>query len=188
MRRLALFILPGLFLAGCHSDSAVAIANSKPAVARRSVKTATDLDAAKIDRTPVATTVEEIAGIKAPKGELAGRTPGFETTTYRVEATVKSVELKKDGDYYLVLQGDKGGQTVVEVPDPKTCENSPLHDDIAAARKELEERYHPTKEVKEVNERATVTGVGFLGWGNKGKGATGKSGPRLMPGTGIDFG
>lgn len=176
-----------LTLCGCGDNSAVAKnAASGGSPARRSVKTGTDPDAAKINMSPVATTVEEIAAQKSPDN-LAGRQGPFETTTWKVSATIESVQLKKDGDYYLVVKGDKGGSTVVEVPDPKQCEGSPMHDQIAATRQALEDRYHPTDQPKEVNEKATITGVGFLGWGSKGKGATGKSGARLMPGTGVEF-
>jgi hypothetical protein len=177
-------------LVGCNRSatppSADALAKGG-SVARRSVKTAMDADASKITLSPEDTTVENIAAQKPPS-DLSGRTGPFETTTWRVKATIESVQLKKDGDYYMVLRGDKGGKTVVEVPDPKQCEGSPMHEQIAAARKQLEDKYHPTEQVKKVDERATVTGVGFLGWGSSSKGAKGSSGARLMPGTGFDFG
>lgn len=100
----------------------------------------------------------------------------------------------KDGDYYLVMKGAKGGQTVVEVPDPALCKGSPLESQIAGARKQIEAKYHPTKDVQKLDQPATVTGVGFLGWGKssngskKKKGGESRSGPRLMPGTGFTFG
>ncbi|CAN5477124.1 hypothetical protein BH11ARM1_BH11ARM1_14500 [soil metagenome] len=183
--------LASLFVVGCGSKGetapTAAKAPSPAALARRSVKSTLDTDASKIVKTPKVTTIEDMMATKAPEGDLAGRVAPFETTTWQVEATIKSVELKKDGDFYMVLEGDKGGQTVVEVPDPKTVVGSPFEADITTTRKELEEKYHPTPEVKELNEKATITGVGFLGWGKKGKAATGKSGPRLNPGTTVTF-
>ena len=163
---------------------------------RRSVKTSTDPDAAKIDKSAKDTTIEDIVAQKVP-GDLQGRSEPFETSTWRVKARLKSVQLMKDGDYYLVMKGEKGGQTVVEVPDPEQCKGSPLQGEIAEARKQIEEKYHPTKEVKKLDEPATVTGVGFLGWRGSAAKSTTKStakagesrtGPRLMPGTGFKFG
>jgi hypothetical protein len=186
-------LLVGLvFVAGCSSNSTetTSVATKPKAEAsRKTVKTASDPDAGSIVATPKDTTIEEILAQKVPEGDLTGRSGDFEKQTWRVKATLKSVELKKDGDYYLVMNGEKGGQTVVEVPDPKLCQDSRFKDEITATRKALEEKYHPTKTPQLINDPATVTGVGFLGWGKKAKkGAKGHSGPRLMPGTGIEFG
>jgi hypothetical protein len=191
-------------LAGCGASAPAPIAPAKLAAAvktggvatRRNVKTAIDPDASKIDLSPKDTTVEDIVAQKGPPdGKLEGRYPPFETQTWRVKATLASVRLMKDGDYYLVMKGNKGGETVVEVPDPKDCTNSPLEPQITAARKELEDRYHPTPTVQDIHDGATVTGVGFLGFGsaNKGagkgpkKGGKERSGPRLMPGLNFEF-
>lgn len=202
----------GLFLSciamvGCRSDDVSSSTPAKPQTptsvatagaktggnqARRSVKTSTDPDAARIDTTPKDTTIEDIVAESVP-ASLQKRAEPFETSTWRVKATLASVQLMKDGDYYLVLKGAKGGQTVVEVPDPAQCKGSPLEPQIAAARKQIEDKYHPTKEVQKLNDPATVTGVGFLGWGkstngSKKKGSESRTGPRLMPGTGFTFG
>ena len=181
-------------LAGCHgkpAPSAASLAANGGSATRRSVKTATDALASQINLDPQNTTIEDIMNQKAP-GDLGERTGPFEDSTWQVDATVESVQLKKDGDYYLVLKDGKGSETVVEVPDPKQCQGSPLQSQIAGARKAIEDKYHPTSDIKKVHDQATVTGVGFLGWGNSGKnskkkGAVGGSGPRLMPGTGIKF-
>jgi hypothetical protein len=185
----ALSVISIMALVGCGpkaDEPAPSSARPKPSPARLAVKTATDPDAAKIDLTPRHTTIEEIAATQGGD-QVSGRTGPFETSTWEVDATIKSVQLKKDGDYYMVLQGEKGGQTVIEVPDPATCKGSPLEADITSARREIEARYHPTADVKNVNDKATLKGVGFLGWGNKSTGAKGKAGARLMPGTGIKF-
>ena len=153
------------------------------------MKTGLDPEASTIVRDAKDTTIEDIVSQKPPAGKLEGRVAPFETSTWRVKATLASVKLMKDGDFYLVMKGAKGGETVVEVPDPKDCKGSPLEPEIAAARKALEERYHPTKDVKELHDEATVTGVGFLGFGPPKPGSTskGKTGARLMPGLGFEF-
>lgn len=186
-------VIASLWMVGCHSDTTVASTNEAPKAttpaqaARRSVKVTTDADAAKIDKSIKDITVEDLIKNKA-NGELASRQAPFETSVWRVKATVESIEQKKDGDYYMVLRGDKGGQTVVEVPDPSTVKGSPFEGEITATRKALEEQFHPTSEKKEVNQKATITGVGFLGFSSTPKkGSKGYSGARLLPGTGIDF-
>ena len=189
-------------LIGCTKDDAVAATNNpvlkvekpkadnpSPAMAaRRAVKGTTDADAAKIDKNVKDTTIEDLIKNKG-EGEYATRQAPFETSTWRVKATIESIELKKDGDFYMVMRGEKGGETVVEVPDPKTCKGSPFEADITKTRKELEDKFHPTKDKKTVNETASVTGVGFLGFSAnpKKKGSGGNVGSRLMPGTDIKF-
>lgn len=153
---------------------------------RVSVKHALDPEARSIDLTPTKITLGELDRVKAPADfskDSATRVGPFEKKVWQVQAELKSVVLRKDGDYYVVLGDDKGGESVVEVPDPKLCEGSPLHDQIAAAREMLEKRYHPTETAKDINEKATVQGVGFFGTKRK----TGAVSPRLMPGLKFEF-
>ncbi len=194
--RISIWGLCAVFVVGCHSapaptPPAAVAAKTGGSSARRSVKTATDPDAGKIDTTPKDTTIEQIVAQKAP-ADLKGRSNPFELATWRVKTRLDSVQLMKDGDYYLVMSGEKGGKTVVEVPDPAECKGSPLQAQIAQARKEIEDRYHPTKEIQKLDQPATVTGVGFLGWGaarkSTKKSAEGHYGARLMPGLGFEFG
>ncbi len=110
----------------------------------------------------------------------------FEKTVWKVDATVKSIQLRKDGDYYLVVESPTGKQTVVEVPDPKNCVGSPMHDQIKATRDELEQKFHPNGTPKGVGQDATIQGVGFYGArGSAGKGQA--TGARLMPGLHFDW-
>jgi hypothetical protein len=69
----------------------------------------------------------------------------------------------------------------MEVPDPALCKGSPLQPGIAATRKALEARYHPTSAKQTLNDPATLQGVGF--YGPRGS----QSGGRLMPGLSISF-
>lgn len=153
--------------------------------ARRLVKTASDPAASKINRSIHDITIEDLVATKAP-ATIGERQAPFETSMWRVKGTLETIELKKDGDFYMVVRGDKGARTVVEVPDPDQCKDSAFHDEIAAARKKLADAYHPTAEKKEVNKPTTIEGVGFLGWGGgASKGSSGQSGPRIMPGTSV---
>ena len=152
------------------------------------VKTTTDADASQINRTIQDATVEEIIANKSP-GLLGKRIAPFERSIWRVKATVESIELKKDGDFYMILRGASGAHTVFEVPDPETCKGSPFEGQIRETRKELEDRFHPTKDKQDIGKNATVTGVGFIGFSNNQirRGSNGINGARLMPGTSVNF-
>ncbi|MGV3614221.1 MAG: hypothetical protein ACO1SV_02695 [Fimbriimonas sp.] len=182
-----------VFLAACARHDATPAPTAKKPVNRATrvaVKHGVDADAAKINLQPKTVALGELASYKAP-GDLGAdianpeyqkrRIAPFETQVWRVDANVKSVVHRKDGDYYMVLTAPDGSESVVEVPDPKLCEGSRLHDQIAAAREDIEKRFHPTDTPKEINQRATVDGVGFFGF----KGKSGGTGARLMPGLGF---
>lgn len=158
-------------------------------MARRLVKTATDPMASQINLTPQDTTIKDLVANKAPS-TLGERVGPFEMTTWRLSGTVETIEKKKDGDFYMVLRGDDGEMTVVEVPDPDTMKGAPMEGDVRKTREALENEFHPTSDKQDVNKKATITGVGFYGWGNSGskKGSSGYSGSRLMPGMGVEFG
>ena len=143
--------------------------------------------------TPKPTTIAAMARLARPDG-LAGdlstpmyqvrRIAPFETQVWRLDATIKSVVLREDGDFYLVVQDASGARAVVEVPDPAKCKGSALEPRIAATRRVLEARFHPGKAPKDADAKATFEGVGFFGFAKKG-GQGAKNGARLMPGTGV---
>lgn len=186
-------------IAGCSKpEPAPATSNAAPskgaAASRISVKHGNDPDAKDINTTPKDISVEDLIAQKMPEDAKSlenysdSRVGDFERTTFRVKGTLKSIVHRKDGDYYLEMEGPTGAKAVIEVPDPKLCEGSPILPQITAARDELEKKYHPTDTRKEVNEPATIEGVGFYGWkGKPGSGGTGRA-PRLMPGTGFKSG
>lgn len=210
MRHLPFALLTVLAVAGCHSekDPAPEQAKAKPAApatkspaandggsARLSVKHATDPDAAKIDGTPKDITVEDLIAMKLPSDYKGGiedadksRIGDFERSTYRLKGTLKSVVHRKDGDFFLVVAGKSGKTAVVEVPDPNLMKDSPLHDKVAAARKEIEDKYHPEDKAKDVNQPVTLEGVGFYGTSSKPSATGANRPPRLMPGTGFSAG
>lgn len=187
-----------VLLSGCGSNQpgkTAATGKRDGGSSRIDIKHATDPDAGSIDLDAKDLSVEDLLAMKLPddmKGGLEDhnkdRIGEFEKSTYRVHGTLKSVVLRKDGDYYLVMEGKSGKQAVIEVPDPKLAKGSPIYERILAARHEIEAKYHPTTEKKELNEDATVEGVGFYGWRSRqGSGGHG-SAPRLMPGTGFKTG
>ena len=167
---------------------------------REPVKHGLDPQASAIVMTAEPTTLAQMVALPRPDG-LAGdlstssfqskRVAPFETQVWRVEATIDSIILREDGDFYMVVSDATGAKSVVEVPDPAKCQGSPLEPKIATARKALEAKFHPTKQAKTVNAKATLEGVGFFGFAGVrpgGKPLTGaKNGARLMPGLGVTF-
>jgi hypothetical protein len=192
---IALAVVVAGLLAGCGSstDKPVTVATGAKdgGSSRINIKHATDPDAKLIDTNAKDLTVEDLLSMKLPDdvkdvGDYGDRRIGdFEKSTFRVSGTLKSVVHRKDGDYYLVMEGKSGQQAVIEVPDPALTKGSPIQGQIEAARNAIESKYHPTDKPKEINEKATIEGVGFYGWkGKPGSGGHG-SAPRLMPGTGF---
>ncbi len=202
MRSVAYLSLPIctlILLGGCSRSSNESGTETKRApkgagASRIAVKHANDPDAKEINTTPKDITVEELIASKMPAGSgnledyANSRVGEFERSTFRLKGVLKSVQHKKDGDYYLVMVGASGAEAIVEVPDPELCKGSPIIDEITAARDELEKNYHPTNQVKPIGQNATIEGVGFYGWkGKPGSGGSGRA-SRLMPGTGFKKG
>jgi hypothetical protein len=121
------------------------------------------------------------AGVDNLDDEQNHRVGPFEKQVWSVDAHIKSIQLRKDGDYYMEIQDSTGHKSVVEVPDPSLCKGSPLESKIAATRKELSERYHPTDQKQDVDTDAKIEGVGFYGWHGR------PNGGRLMPGLNVSF-
>jgi len=161
--------------------------------ARVDIKHATDPDAKNINLSAKDISVEDLLATKLPgdfKGNLEEngekRIGEFENSTYRIKGILRSIVHRKDGDYFLTIEGTSGKSAVVEVPDPKLLESSPLHSKIEATRNQLESKYHPTDTpITGLNDPIEIEGVGFYGFrSKKGSGGNGSS-PRLMPGTGF---
>ena len=159
---------------------------------RITIKRATDDGATGLGKlAPKKTSIEEILAIVRPDGMRQGqdasrfqtkRVESFETTVWTLEATIKEIIVRPDGDFYMTIEGVTGARTVVEAPDPKLCKDSKLLAQITAVRKILEEKFHPTAQPMKVDVKATLTGVGFFG------NASSKSnGARLMPATDVKF-
>lgn len=167
-------------------------AQNAPDRTRVNVRHALDPDASTIERAPKDTTWADLLAVKHPDdvtteaAQLMRFTP-FETTTWRIKGTLKSIILRPDHDFFMNITDEHGGTGVVEVPDPTLCADSPLHALIAAARDALDRKYHPMSTMQNVGDPITVVGVGFFGWENPGTPGYGST-SRLMPGIGVDFG
>jgi hypothetical protein len=189
MRRLALLAPLVLLAAAGYSQRSEG--------ARISIKRATDPAAASISLKPVKTTVEGLLEMARPTAlppDLKSqefeklRIGPLENTTWQVTCTIKEIVLRADGDYYMVIEGDSGARTVVEVPDPRLCPNSKLIKQIQRVRNILAKRFSPTGQPQQVNQKATITGVGFFGMQGRNPQGNRTNGARLMPGIDVRFG
>lgn len=176
----------------CISFRTQANAQGRSEGGRLPVKRGTDPGAGSVAMHPQRTTVEEILKAQRP-ADLAGdlSTPAYqnkrisplETTVWTVKAKITEIVLRPDGDFYMVIQGDTGARTVIELPDPKLCTGSKFIKQITLTRKKLDVMFHPTAQPQKVDYTAELTGVGFFGYGRAARGTTGpvSNGARLMP-------
>jgi hypothetical protein len=149
-------------------------APARPGVYRWPVRTGADADSSDVQETPVAATVEELIGKPRPddlpaRGSIPAyqnnRAVGVERTVYQVEASLVGCKLETSGNFHLNLQGTTG-QTMIAIcpdPDPRfVAPSSRWAKQIAAVRREVEQKLQPERRRKVVNERVCITGVGFF--------------------------
>ena len=105
-------------------NSSSARSEEAPDCGLHSVKNLSDHDAALIDPAvpPKPTTVAVLRHTYRPHHDMPrGRTPGVETTVYRIRARLIETKHEPDGDFHVVVAGiDKRnpGTMIVELPDP----------------------------------------------------------------------
>jgi hypothetical protein len=163
---------------------------------RLMIKRATDSASAKIAAAPKKTTIEELLKAVRPddlapdistEAYQTKRIGPLETTNWQLDATVSEVIKRPDGDFYLVIEDGKGNKSVVEVPDPKLCAGSHKLAEITAARKAVEDKFHPNEQPQKVNIKARITGLGFFGYARAKDGKKPGNGARIMPGLKVEW-
>jgi hypothetical protein len=140
---------------------------------RRAIMTGADADSARVRPAPVQTTVEDLLARPRPPDfgtDVANpayqnhRADPVETTIWVVDAEIVSHQLMPDGDFRVILRGGSGKTVVMELPDPKAVPpTSRWAKEIAAVRRQFEEKYHPARQLRPATGRARITGVGFFG-------------------------
>jgi len=137
-----------------------------------SIKLTTDAGAKAINPKPKVTTLSAIMGMQRPAGMPASgkraeahskRYAPLETTVWQLDVHVSRIELREDGDFYLVIEDGKGAGTVAELPDPALCKGSPFLAKITDVRKMLAKQLGPSPRSKAVSRRARLTGIGYFG-------------------------
>jgi hypothetical protein len=188
--------------AGCHQSPPDQPKNAQQQKAqgqkpsRIAVKHGLDPDVNQVNMSPRDITVEELIAMQRPKGmsnDLSSpeyqshRAGPLETQVWRLKCTLQSIVHRRDGDYFLVVKGETGVTTVVEVPDPGFCKGSAVEDKIKSARTALD-NFKPGDEPVEINKPATIEGIGFWGAMPRSGGKGAPNGARIMPATNVQLG
>ncbi len=164
--------IPGLslWLALPASAAAAAVPGTQAATScgvwRWPVKTGSDADRRKVDRTAVDTTIRRLRARTAPSS-FAGfqdhRFRGAERHTYRLRARLTQFRLEDDGDIHLVLQNRSGKDMIAEIPRPGCVATSSLWKRaIRATRSTFTNHYLVTTSWHFVNRRIRIRGLGFF--------------------------
>ena len=172
----AFAVLVGLFVTPVSSHGApgrrypsvqgVSACGRRCGVERWQIKTLSDPEADRVDRTPAPTTVEALGVLPRPaRTPQLSRVSPVEFTTYQIDAFLGGIRHESDGDVHLILFGMKNQRAsmVAEIPDPfcsGAC-TSGLSAGFAKARAILDQilaEPNPTDQPIVVR----VTGVGFF--------------------------
>jgi hypothetical protein len=133
-------------------------------VERWSVKTGTDVDAAKINlASTTSTSIAFLDALAQPASLPANnRIAPTETTVFQLQATLVEYKLETDSDFHLVLS-DGTHTMIAEIPDPPCVgAGSSLLAGITKARNEFTAKFTPTSSFQTANIPVTITGVGFF--------------------------
>src|SRR5438128_2714986 len=111
-------------------------------VERWQIKTLSDAERDRVDRTPVATTVEALVALPRPRHTPQySRIAPTEFTTYEIDAYLGAYRPESDGDVHLLLfrMQNERASMIAEIPDPN-CSGacaSGLSAEFAKARAKL---------------------------------------------------
>lgn len=156
-------------------------------VERWPVKTGTDADVAKINLSPVPTTIAHMVSLQAPVNPSnTNRVGPTELTNFTINATLTGFKVEGDNDYHLVVS-DGTRTMIVEIPNAGCVgSGSPLRSQISQARAKFDSRYTAGPNFQIVSVAVTVTGIGFF---DRIHGQTGvaANGIELHPVLNIDF-
>jgi hypothetical protein len=129
------------------------------------VKTLSDRRAGLVSRTPRQTTIAALRRLRPP-ATLTARTPGAETTTYRLQARLVGIQPMQDGDTYLVIADPRTGGTMIAEFPTGWCASSAsasARRSMARASASVLRACRPTfGTYTHLSGTATLTGVGFF--------------------------
>jgi hypothetical protein len=131
------------------------------------VKTGSDADRFKVDKTAIVTTIRHLRSLKAPSS-FAGfqdhRFRGAERHTWQLDRVrLTAYRIEADSDIHLVIRNAAGKTMIAEIPSPGCVSRKSLwRSQIADARKTFMARDHATTSWKHVRQRITLRGLGFF--------------------------
>jgi hypothetical protein len=131
---------------------------------RGRIETCTD-DKAKLGFRPDQdTTIEHLVSLRRPRLIFLrfGRVRPVEFTIYSLQVTLEAYRLQMDGDYHLILRGESGQTMIAEIRDPESvARSSRFRNEIAEARKDFADIFHPTRRWQTSDTPIKITGIGF---------------------------
>jgi hypothetical protein len=157
-------LLACVVVAGASIETSSLLAQSC-GVERWSVKTGTDADIGKVNRsTQSSNTIVTMRGWTAPNPIPANnRVSPYETTEWVLNATLTQYKLEGDSDYHLVLSDASGNTLIAEIPLPACVgSGSPFLSGITNARTEFNARFTPTTSFQTANIPVQIKGVGMF--------------------------
>jgi hypothetical protein len=172
MRR---FVLPGAVLAlslGLALPASAATPVFAPTatpcgVWRWPVKTGSDADRFKVDKTATVTSIRHLRSLRAPSSFAGFQRHRFrraERHTWQLDSVrLIAYRIEDDSDIHLVIRNAAGKTMIAEIPSPGCVSPRSLwRSQISAARKAFMARDHATRDWKHVNQRITLRGLGFF--------------------------
>jgi hypothetical protein len=140
------------------------------------VKIMRDGDANRVQRSPVSTTINELARIPIPEIPYPRdrRIAPQELTVYRIRGIIEHIAVEDDRDWHIIIRDpdQPSASMIVEIPDPQCVEDSALKARLVEARRAL----HSVPRLG----LAEVEGVGFFDFIHTQRGAA-KNGFELHP-------
>jgi hypothetical protein len=179
-----------LVVAGTLADAAP-LALTCPGKERWSVKTGTDVDAARVDTSQIVqTTIVEMRSWQAPRPRPSDRRANaVEMTVYTITGFLTKWKREPDQDYHLIIADQNRNTIIAEVPNTGCIRGtSPFAAGIETSRDAVDDQInvtgrYPTDEAKIP---VRVTGVGFFDKSAHGAGAP-PNGIELHPVIAIVF-
>lgn len=151
-------IVVGTILAVCPAIVHAQLNEGDCGFDRWPVKVMRDVDASRIQRAPIQTTISALASIPIPEIPYPHdrRMAPYELRVYRVRGRIDEITRERDRDWHLMLSdpADPSATMVVEIPDPFCVEDISLRPVLFEARRVL--RTVPRHGVVDVE------GVGFF--------------------------
>lgn len=132
------------------------------------VKTGSDRDRLKVDKTAIVTSIRYLRSRKPPSSfsfyYQDHRFRGAERHTWQLDRVrLTAYRIEDDSDIHLVIRNAAGRTMIAEIPRPGCVSHTSLwRSQIAAARRAFMARDHATTDWKHVRQRITLRGLGFF--------------------------
>ena len=130
------------------------------------VKTGSDADRHKVNRTVKVTSIRHLRSLTAPSsfaGHQSHRFRRAERHTWKLTTQLAQYREEDDGDIHLVLKNSAGKHMIAEIPLGRCVSARSLwKEQIASARASFTRHLHVTTSWRHVHRKITLVGLGFF--------------------------